>query len=91
LSAFWSIRRRPIKLNPTHVLSLKAKQIESVEARGSLSVAKQSVKVRQPLQAVRHGLAVEHDALEREARRKAAHSPLVLVDGRGRLPSRSES
>jgi hypothetical protein len=56
----------PDQLDPAHVLCLKPKQIEGVEAGGGLPIAEQTVKVRQALQAVCHSLTVEHHALERE-------------------------
>src|SRR5829696_1641886 len=63
LSAFCSIRRRPISSTRAQVLSLKPEQVEGVGAGGCLPViAEQPVKVGQYLEAVRHGLAVEHDA-----------------------------
>jgi hypothetical protein len=54
------------QLKPANVLSLKPKHVEGVEARRGLSVAEQAVEAWQSLYAVRHGLAVEHDALERQ-------------------------
>ena len=66
MSAFWSIRRRPISSKAAHVLGFKPQQVKRIEARRRLTVAEQQVKVRQALEAVRHGLAIEHDALEGE-------------------------
>ena len=55
------------QLDAAQVLSLKPEEIEGVEAGRRLAVAaEQLVKVRQAVEAVRHGLAVEHDALEGE-------------------------